>query len=134
MTGVKPAMTLADSMGTDWPRVALLMLCGVFVATQVGKLPPAMPGLREHFGASLVQLGWISSVFNLVAALVALATGLVADRVGLRTMLKLGLLALGMGALLGASSGGKRISWTVERSSQAPSRPTKNRGPTVLTR
>ena len=59
MTGVKPAMTLADSMGTDWPRVALLMLCGVFVATQVGKLPPAMPGLREHFGASLVQLGWL---------------------------------------------------------------------------
>ena len=93
MTGVKPAMTLADSMGTDWPRVALLMLCGVFVATQVGKLPPAMPGLREHFGASLVQLGWISSVFNLVAALVALATGLVADRVGLRTMLKLPQLA-----------------------------------------
>jgi MFS family permease len=109
MTGVKPAMTQADSMDTDWPRVALLMLCGVFVATQVGKLPPAMPGLREHFGASLVQLGWISSVFNLVAALVALATGLVADRVGRRTMLKLGLLALGIGALLGASSGG--IGW-----------------------
>ncbi|MDO9402337.1 MAG: MFS transporter [Polaromonas sp.] len=106
MTAVKTAIALADSTDTDWPRVGLLMLCGVFVATQVGKLPPAMPALRDHFGASLVQLGWISSVFNLIAALIALAAGLVADRVGRRTVLKLGLLALGMGALLGAGSDG----------------------------
>ncbi|WP_208512368.1 MFS transporter [Variovorax paradoxus] len=88
----------------DWPRVGLLLLCGVFAASQVGKLPPAMTALREQYGASLVQLGWITSVFNLTAAVVGLAAGLVADRLGRRNILKLGLLALGAGALLGALS------------------------------
>lgn len=106
MPPVKLAMTPSDSTHTDWLRVGLLLLCGIFAATQAGKLPPAMPALRDHFGASLVQLGWISSVFNLIAAFIALVAGLVADRVGRRRVLKLGLLALGMGSLLGASSVG----------------------------
>ncbi|MES3014844.1 MAG: MFS transporter [Pseudomonadota bacterium] len=91
---------------SDWPRVGLLLLCGVFAATQVGKLPPSMTALREQYGASLVQLGWITSVFNLTAATVGLAAGLLADRIGRRNILKLGLLALGAGALLGALSPG----------------------------
>ena len=91
---------------SDWPRIGLLLLCGVFAATQVGKLPPAIPALRETFGASLVQLGWISSVFNLTAALVGIAAGLLADRIGRRRALGFGLLALSAGSLLGAASGG----------------------------
>jgi DHA1 family inner membrane transport protein len=91
---------------TDWPRAALLLLCGVFAATQIGKLPPAIPALREQFGASLVQLGWIASIFNLVAASIGLLLGLLADRAGRRRLLKLGLVALGAGALLGAASTG----------------------------
>jgi MFS family permease len=91
---------------SDWPRVGLLLLCGVFAATQVGKLPPAMIALREQYGASLVQLGWITSVINLTAAVIGLATGLLADHIGRRNILKLGLLALGAGALLGALSQG----------------------------
>lgn len=91
---------------TDWPRVGLLLLCGVFAATQVGKLPPSMTALREQYGASLVELGWITSVFNLTAAAAGLAAGLLADRIGRRNILKLGLLALGAGALLGTFSTG----------------------------
>lgn len=104
MNVMKPVVAAAKPADTDWPQVGLLLLCGIFAATQVGKLPPAMPALRDHFGASLVQLGWISSVFNLIAAFSALAAGLVADRVGRRSILKLGLLALGLGSLFGASS------------------------------
>lgn len=89
---------------TDWPRAALLLGCGVFAATQIGKLPPAIPELREQFSATLVELGWIASIFNLVAASVGLLAGLVADRAGRRRLLKLGLLALGAGALLGVAS------------------------------
>lgn len=89
---------------SDWPRVGLLLLCGVFAATQVGKLPPAMGALREQYNASLVQLGWITSVFSLTAALIGVATGLVADRAGRRKTLKVGLATLGVGALLGALS------------------------------
>lgn len=90
---------------SDWPQVGLLLRCGVFAATQVGKLPPAMTALREQYGASLVQLGWIASVINLTAAAVGLAAGLLADRIGRRTVLELGLWALGAGALLGALLG-----------------------------
>ncbi len=87
---------------SNWPRVGLLLLCGVFAATQVGKLPPAMTALREQYGASLVQLGWIASIINLTAAVVGLAAGLLADRIGRRAVLEFGLWALGAGALLGA--------------------------------
>jgi MFS family permease len=85
-----------------WPQASLLLLCGVFAATQIGKLPPAIPALREAFGASLVAMGWIASIFNLVAACVGLMAGMVADRLGRRLLLKLGLVAMGCGALLGA--------------------------------
>lgn len=88
----------------DWPRLCLLLLCGVFAATQVGKLPPAMTALRGEFGASLVQLGWIASIFNLIAAIFGVLTGLLADRAGRSAILKFGWMALGLGALLGASS------------------------------
>jgi MFS family permease len=93
----------------SWPRAALLLLCGVFAATQIGKLPPAIPALREAFGASLVQMGWIASIFNLVAACGGLAMGLVADRLGRRTLLKTGLAVLGGGALLGLAGDGLPI-------------------------
>ncbi|HSV45578.1 MAG TPA: MFS transporter [Ramlibacter sp.] len=87
-------------------RAVLVLLCGVFAATQIGKLPPAIPALREAFGASLVQMGWIASIFNLVAACSGLATGLIADRLGRRTLLKAGLALLGCGALLGLAADG----------------------------
>ena len=89
-----------------WPQALLLLLCGVFAATQIGKLPPAIPALREAFGASLVAMGWIASIFNLVAACAGLMAGMVADRLGRRLLLKLGLIALGCGALLGALAPG----------------------------
>ena len=89
-----------------WTRAALAMLCGIFAATQIGKLPPAIPALREAFGASLVQMGWVASIFNLVAACGGLATGLVADRFGRRSLLKAGLALLGFGALTGLTGDG----------------------------
>ncbi|MEO5670202.1 MAG: MFS transporter, partial [Ramlibacter sp.] len=90
---------------SNWPAATLVLLCGVFAATQIGKLPPAIPALREAFGASLVQMGWIASIFNLVAACGGLAMGLIADRIGRRTLLKFGLAVLGCGAFLGFTSG-----------------------------
>jgi MFS family permease len=103
-------MVSADiARSSDWPRIGLLLMCGVFAATQVGKLPPAMIALREQYGASLVQLGWITSVVNLTAAVIGLAAGLLADRIGRCNILKLGLLALGAGALLGALSQGMGV-------------------------
>lgn len=92
--------------GARWSQASVLLLCGVFAATQIGKLPPAIPALREAFGASIVTMGWIASIFNLVAACAGLMAGMVADRMGRRLLLKLGMVALGCGALLGALAPG----------------------------
>lgn len=50
-------------------------------------------------------MGWIASIFNLVAACGGLAMGLIADRIGRRTLLKFGLAVLGCGAFLGLTGG-----------------------------
>ncbi|MGX5652778.1 MFS transporter [Hydrogenophaga borbori] len=89
---------------TSWRPAALVLLCGVFAASQTGKLPPAIPELRQAFGASLVEMGWIASVINLVAACTGLVAGLVADRIGRHALLKFGLAVLGLGAGLGLTA------------------------------
>lgn len=93
---------MGDGQARGWMLPALLLACGVFAATQIGKLPPAIPALRGEFGASLVQMGWLASIFNIVAAVGGLGAGWVADRLGRRVLLKLGMLVLGAGALGGA--------------------------------
>lgn len=85
-----------------WGPALLLLACGVFAATQIGKLPPAIPALREAFGSTLLELGWLASIFNAIAAACGLIAGWVADRLGRRVLLKIGLVALGVGALGGA--------------------------------
>ena len=84
-----------------WSAAILVMLCGIFASAQTGKLPPAIPALRQAFDASLVQMGWIASAINLVAASIGLVTGLAADRLGRHLLLKFGLLAMGLGSGLG---------------------------------
>ena len=96
-------MSMARS---GWPAAALVLLCGVFAASQTGKLPPAIPTLRLAFDASLIQMGWIASVINLVAACTGLAAGLIADRVGRHALLKFGLAVMGLGAALGLAADG----------------------------
>lgn len=75
----------------EWPQIGLPLLCGVFAAMQVGKLPPAITALREQYDASLVQLGWSASVINVTASVAGLAAGPLADHIGRRTVLDPGL-------------------------------------------
>jgi MFS family permease len=87
--------------GTGWSAASVVLLCGILAATQTGKLPPVIPELRRVFDASLIEMGWLASVINLVAACTGLAAGLVADRVGRHALLKFGLAVLGLGAAIG---------------------------------
>ncbi|MES2536176.1 MAG: MFS transporter [Pseudomonadota bacterium] len=104
LSGSERAQLAQTATPTDWPRLALLFLCGVFGSTQIGKLPPSMAELHAQFNATMVQLGWIASIFNLLAATSGLAIGLMADRIGQRRILKAGLAVLALGAMLGALS------------------------------
>ena len=61
----------------------LILACGIVAAVHVGKLPPALPVLREALGIGLVQAGFLVSGVQGAAMTLALALGLWADRIGL---------------------------------------------------
>lgn len=84
----------------------LVVLAGVCAALHVGKLPPAIPVLREALGISLVEAGFLLSAVQLAGMGVGLLLGRLADGLGLRRSMLLGLsvLAVASGAGAGAST------------------------------
>jgi MFS transporter, CP family, cyanate transporter len=79
----------------------VVILAGVCAALHVGKLAPALPVLREALGLTLVQAGFLLSLVQLAGMAAGLAFGVVADRLGLRRSMLLGLFVL-----TAASAGG----------------------------
>lgn len=90
---------------TSWGAVASAVGIGVAAAMSVGKVPAAMPLIRSELGLSLVEGGWVMSVFATLGALAGVALGLLADTVGQRRGVYLGVVALVAGGLLGAAAG-----------------------------
>jgi MFS family permease len=91
-----------SSVRTRWPIVALAFAAGIAGAMQVGKVPPALTLIRNDLGLSLVAAGWVASLFNLIGATAGMLTGVVADRLGRRNVVLIGLGALAAGSALGA--------------------------------
>ncbi len=73
-------------------------------ALNTGKLPPALSALRGEFGLSLVEVGWLTSLLMLSAAVLGIAGGSIADRFGHRRIMTLGLVGVAAGSALGAVS------------------------------
>ncbi len=84
------------------PLAALVVAVGVTCALHVGKLPVAIPVLRESLGLSLVQAGFLLSLVQLAGMTLGLVVGLMADRVGPRRVMLAGLVLLAVGSALGA--------------------------------
>ena len=78
---------------------------GVISATFIGKLPPALPQIRETFGLSMTGAGWLTAMFNALALVGAIACGVLADRIGGWRACVGGLLLLALGTVLGAVAG-----------------------------
>lgn len=78
------------------------LACGVVAALHVGKLPPALPVLRDALGVSLVQAGFLLSMVQAAAMTLALALGLGVARIGLRRSLIAGLLVLAASSVAGS--------------------------------
>ena len=76
---------------THWPAVLAAALAGVAIAMNVGKVPLALPLLRDEMGLSLVQAGWVSSMLTSLAVVAALGFGLAAGRIGALRMVLGGL-------------------------------------------
>ena len=74
-------------------RAAIAVVAaGVAAAMHVGKLPPALPLLREYFGMSLVHASFLVSVFQLAGLSLGIVGGMLADRFGPRRVMIFGLL------------------------------------------
>jgi MFS family permease len=84
----------------------LVFAVGVTAALHIGKLPVAIPVLREALGVGLVQAGFLLSLVQLAGMMLGLLGGLAADRLGPRRVMQLGLLVLAAGSALGALAPG----------------------------
>ena len=99
MSRAAPERTTA----TRWLVVCIMIASGVAASLHVGKVPPALPALREELDLGLVAAGWVASIFNLVGATLGIASGLAADRLGARRVLAAGLVFLTAGSIWGAA-------------------------------
>lgn len=99
-----PAVATSDarSSRTSAQLAAVVVGVGVCSALHVGKLPVAIPALRDALGLGLVQAGFLLSLVQLAGMTLGLIVGLSADRLGPRRVMLAGLLLLALGSALGA--------------------------------
>jgi CP family cyanate transporter-like MFS transporter len=79
----------------------LIVLGGVSAALHVGKLPTAIPVLRDAMGVTLVQAGFLLSLVQLAGMTLGLAVGLAADSWGLKRTMVAGLLVVSLASFAG---------------------------------
>ena len=84
----------------------LVILAGVVAALHIGKLPPAIPVLRESLGLTLVQAGFLLSLVQFAGMTVGVVFGVVADSLGNRRSMTLGLGLLAIVSALGGLAQG----------------------------
>ncbi len=87
---------------SDWPAIWLTVGVAVVAAMQLGKVPPAIPLLRQDLGLSLVAAGWLVSLVHLIGAGIGVVAGSLADQFGRRRLVSLGLGLMAVGSLAGA--------------------------------
>ena len=93
--------------GSARTRAALIVIAaGVCAALHVGKLPPAITALQAALGLSLVQAGFLLSLVQLAGMSLGVAFGVLADGLGLRRSLLLGLAVLTLASALGGAADG----------------------------
>ncbi|WP_405922599.1 CynX/NimT family MFS transporter [Streptomyces sp. NBC_00035] len=85
--------------GSSW---IVIVSAGVAAGLQVWKLPPALPYLRNDLSLSLVQAGTLLGIVQLAGMLGGLAISLLAELIGERRCLSIGLVLL----CLGSAGGG----------------------------
>lgn len=89
---------------TDWLAVTVVIATGIVAALQVGKAAIAMPLVQAEFGLDLGTLGWLASIFAVLGMVGGIPASTLAVGWGARRVLLLGLLAVALGAFLGAAA------------------------------
>jgi MFS family permease len=83
---------------------AVVILAGVSAALHVAKLPPAIAALQAALGISLLQAGFLLSLVQLAGMSAGVAFGVLADGLGLKRSMLVGLVLLAAASALGAMS------------------------------
>jgi MFS family permease len=91
---------------TKWPAVWAIFAGGLVAGAYMTKVAPAIPGLRDELGLTLVESGLIATTFNLMGMLVGMLAGVLCDRFGHKRLALAGLAVLALGGGLGAFAWG----------------------------
>jgi MFS family permease len=82
----------------------IVILGGVAAALHVGKLPPAIATLQQALGITLVQAGFLLSLVQLAGMSLGVAFGVLADGLGLKRSMVVGLTLLALVSLAGGAA------------------------------
>lgn len=80
----------------------VVILVGIGAALHVGKLPPAIPVLREALGVTLLQAGFLLSLVQFAGMALGLLAGIAVEGLGLRRSMLIGLSVLALASAAGA--------------------------------
>lgn len=101
-----PSVPATSHRSEAFDPATVVIAAGVCAALHVGKLPPAIAALQQAMGVSLLQAGFLLSGVQAAGMLFGAVFGLLAEGLGLRFSMLLGLLMLagasGAGALAGS--------------------------------
>ncbi len=94
---------------TEWVAIAWLFLAGCTTAIHMGKVPSALPLLREQWQLTLTQSGLIISVHALFVATAGLLLGMLVRKAGYARFAIAGVALAGFGSVLGAHA--ESLTW-----------------------
>ena len=100
-----PATSEDGRITVTWRKViicALITLVGFNLRSVILGVPPVLPMIQHDLGLSYAATGFLTALPVLVLGIGAWPSGLLADRIGPRTCVSIGLALLGAGALLRA--------------------------------
>jgi CP family cyanate transporter-like MFS transporter len=97
-----PAADASAARRAGVPPAFIVIIAGMVAALHIGKIPPAIPVLRDAIGVSLIEAGFLLSMVQMAGMLTGVFIGLAADGFGLRRSMLLGQLTLALASLAGA--------------------------------
>lgn len=100
MAGINANLSLIEQ-AHQLRAARYVVAAGVVAALHVGKLPPALPVLRDVLGITLLEAGFLLSLVQLAGMTLGLLAGLVTQRVGLKRSMMAGLLVLAGASTVG---------------------------------
>ena len=89
---------------TDWRAVWAVYAAGLAAGAHLTKVPPALPALRDALGLTLVESGFIATMFNVMGMTVGMLAGVLCDRLGHKRLALAGLAVMVAGGLIGAAA------------------------------